>query len=82
MPMAHAPAIETAASATSTGLGMPVRSGRPRSSSSAWAPIPTASAKAATAAPSRPQATIGARHPPMTTYERCQAVYGGWSSVT
>jgi hypothetical protein len=26
--------------------------------------------------------TTGARQPPRTTYERCQAVYGGWSSVT
>ena len=24
----------------------------------------------------------GARQPPMTTYERCHAVYGRWSSVT
>ena len=56
-PIPHAAAIEIAASPTSTPSGMLVRSGRPRSSSSAWAPIPTASPKAATAAPRRPHAT-------------------------
>ncbi len=81
-PIAHATPTETAASATSTAPGMLVRSGRPLSSSSACAPIPTASPNAATAAPRRPQATTGARQPPTTTYERCQAVYGRWSSVT
>ena len=64
-----------------SGSGMPVRSGRPFSSSSACAPIPTASPNATTAAPRRPHATTGARQPPITTYERCHAVYGRWRRV-
>jgi len=61
IPIAHAPAIEVTARATRTELGIPVRSGRPRNSSSAWAPIPTASAKASTAAPSLPHAPRNGR---------------------
>ena len=82
-PIMQAPRIETPASATRIRSGIFVRSGRPFSSSRAWAPTPTARANAATAAPSRPQAPTGAsrsqapagaRQPPMTTYDRCQAV--------
>ena len=49
MPIATAPASETAASATSVAVGMRVRSGRPFSSSSACAATPIASANAASA---------------------------------
>ena len=42
MPIPTAPAIDATASATGRS-GMRVPSGRPRSSSSAWAPMPTAS---------------------------------------
>ena len=54
--------------------GIVVASGRPFSSSRAWAPTPIASANATTVRPSRPHGTDGARRPPTTTYERCHAV--------
>ena len=82
IPIAQAAAIETAASPTSTGAGIPVRSGRPFSSSSACAPIPIARKNARVAHPSTAHFMCGASAAPIATYERCQIVYGAWSSVT
>src|SRR5919202_929704 len=56
IPIPIAPVTETAASATSVRSPMPVPSGRPFSSSSAWAPIPTARKNAARAGPSSSRA--------------------------
>ena len=81
-PIAHAPAIETAARPASTGEGMRVRSGRPFNSSSACAPTPIARRNASTVQPSSPQRICGASAAPIATYERCQSVYGACSSVT
>ena len=53
-PIAHAAPIDTAAIAMSARRGIPVPSGRPLSSSSACAPMPTARKKATSAATSRP----------------------------
>ena len=82
IPIAAATVTEPTASATRTLEGISVRNGRPSSSSSAWAPTPIASANATTVHPSVGQSTLAARHPPTTTYDRCQAVYGTCSSVT
>ena len=60
-------AIETAASAEQHAAGICVDRGRPLSSSSACAPIPTARKKAASAAPSRPGYQVGASAAPITT---------------
>ena len=67
MPIAAAPEIETAASATSTGGEIRVCSGRPRSSSSACAPTPMASAKASVVHPSSGQSIRGASAAPTAT---------------
>ena len=67
MPIAHAAAIETAASVTSTADGIRVRNGRPFSSSSAWAPIPIARKNASTVHPRRPHFIWGASAAPITT---------------
>ena len=80
-PIAVAAPIETQASAISTPSGIAVRSGRPLSSSSAWAPTPSARANAVSPQSNRLSDSSGARAAPITTYERCQSVYGGWSSV-
>ena len=82
MPIAAAPEMETAARAASTGGEMRVWSGLPRSSSRAWAPTPMASAKASVVHPSSGQSIRGASAAPTATYERCQSVYGGCTSVT
>ena len=58
-----------------------VASGRPRNSSRAWAATPTARKNAMSVAMSVVQLTCGAIIAPSTTYERCQAVYGGWSTA-
>ena len=55
--------------------------GRPCSSSSAWAATPTAKKNASSVATRRAPSVRGASVAPMTTYERCHAVYGGWSIV-
>ena len=67
MPSAIAPAAPAALTAISTGPGIRVRSGRPRSSSRAWAAIPTARKKASRVASRRLRPTWGASAAPMTT---------------
>ena len=68
IPIATAAPIETTASAArARATGSAVASGRPFSSSSACAPIPTARKKAASAAPSRPGYHCGASAAPITT---------------
>jgi hypothetical protein len=81
-PIAHAPAIDHAASPTSTRSGMRVRSGRLFISSSACAPMPIARKNASTVQPRRPHFMCGATAAPSAAYDRCHSVYGGWSSVT
>jgi hypothetical protein len=81
-PSAVAAAIETTASTHSVRSGIRVCSGRPRSSSRACAPTPIPSANASSAAPQRVHENGEARPAPIATNERCQSVYGGWSSVT
>src|SRR6202011_2060568 len=79
------PARPTATASTSaaapavfkTQPGIDVRRGRPLSSSKACAAIPTARKKAMSVVVSRNTLTFGASAAPITTYERCQAVYGG-----
>ena len=66
-PSAHAEATEATASTTSSQAGIAVPSGLPASSSSAWAPMPTARKNASTVSPSRPHDTSAARQPPTTT---------------
>ncbi len=66
-PRASAPARPAAITATSTGDGIRVRSGRPLSSSSACAASPTARKNASTVAISRLTCTCGASAAPMTT---------------
>jgi hypothetical protein len=43
--------------------------------------MPTAKKKATRETTSRAVENLGATAAPMATYDRCQAVYGGWSSV-
>ena len=66
-PRASAPARPAAITATRTGDGIRVRSGRPLSSSSACAASPTARKNASTVAISRLACTCGASAAPMTT---------------
>ena len=66
-PIATAPAIETTASATSTRPGSACRSGRPLSSSSACAPIPTARKNAASVGEEPSQANAGVSAAPIAT---------------
>ena len=66
-PIAIAPAIETAASATSTPCGIRVARGLPLSSSSACAPIPTARKNAASVGKKRSQANAGVSAAPIAT---------------
>ena len=61
---------------------MLVRSGRPLSSSSTWAETPSASANAAIVQSIRSVRNTGAIAAPSATYDRFQAVYGTWSTVT
>ena len=63
------------------GFTIAVRRGWPWTSSSACAPTPTAQKNASTVAMRRMASVWGASDAPMTTYARCQAVYGGWRSV-
>ena len=79
IPRPIAPASPTIAIAHSTPSGIRVRSGRPLSSSSAWAARPIARKNASRVSTSHPTSRTGATHAPMTTYDRCHAVYGGWS---
>ncbi|TAN31938.1 hypothetical protein EPN29_12105 [bacterium] len=67
MPRPTAPASPMAAAVHRTALGISVRSGRPFSSSSAWAEMPTARKKASSVAARRTALTDGARLAPMTT---------------
>ncbi len=60
---------------------MEVPSGRPWSSSSAWAPTPTARRKATSVAANLPPSNRGAMLAPIATYDRCHKVYGGWSNT-
>src|SRR5207248_2345925 len=76
-PIAHAPASDATAIATSTADGIRVRSGRPFSSSSACAAIPSARKNAISAQSSRSRWKCGASAAPTATYERCHSVYGG-----
>ena len=82
MPIAHAAATDAGRERASTVRGIRVASGRPFSSSSACAPMPIASRNASTVQPSRPHFIAGASAAPIATYDRCQSVYGGCSSVT
>jgi len=66
-PSATAPDKPTTTAATSWGPGMRVASGRPCSSSSAWAATPTARKKARTLATRREISTRGASAAPITT---------------
>ena len=72
----------TPAVTASVVLPIPVPSGLPFSSSSACAPIPTARKNATSVPASRHTTSGGITAAPITTYDRCQRVYGGWSSVT
>ena len=67
IPIAIAPAIETTASTTSTRSGIRVFSGRPLSSSSACAPIPTARKNAASVHSRRSHANAGVSAAPIAT---------------
>ena len=67
MPRATAPASPTAATDTRAAPGIRVRSGRPLSSSSAWAASPTAKKNASRVAIRRVVLTTGARQAPITT---------------
>ena len=80
IPNPIAPPRPTTAIVHSTPSGMRVRSGRPLSSSSAWAARPIARKNATSVSTNHPRSTTGARQAPMTTYDRCHAVYGGCSS--
>src|SRR5918995_5178177 len=77
-PNAIAPPRPTTAMAIRTPPGMRVRSGRPLSSSRAWAARPIAKKKAASVSRSHPTWRWGASAAPIATYERCHTVYGGW----
>jgi len=67
MPTATAAVIDVTASAQRTVLGICVASGLPWSSSSAWAPMPSARKNAISVAPRRPGSHTGASAAPMTT---------------
>mgnify|MGYP001612945281 CR=1 FL=1 len=67
LPIADAAATDAIASDASTRGGISVRSGRPLSSSRAWAPTPIARVKASTVHASVDQSTAAARHAPTTT---------------
>ncbi|HEX4012067.1 MAG TPA: hypothetical protein VHX62_18745 [Solirubrobacteraceae bacterium] len=66
-PIATAAVSDVAASAISVRSLSRVRSGRPLSSSSAWAATPTASRNAARVATSRPACSVGAAAAPIAT---------------
>ncbi len=63
----HGPGQPDAGDGDEGGAGIRVRSGRPCSSSSAWAARPTARKNASRVAISRVALTTGARQAPMTT---------------
>jgi hypothetical protein len=67
----------TPAVTASTVEPMPVPSGLPFSSSSACAPMPTARKNAISVPASRHTTRGGMTAAPITTYDRCQSVYGG-----
>ncbi len=81
-PMAAPAAIDTPASVHRTPSGMRVCNGRPLNSSSACAPMPIASANAASVSATRDHANCDDSPAPAATYERCHNVYGGCRSVT
>ena len=67
IPITTAPARPTPAAVHSAHAGSSVWSGRPRSSSRAWAEMPTARKKASSVAPNRKKLSRGARLAPIRT---------------